>query len=919
VISPLLDQGKMPNLEKLVSEGVMGNLATLYPDLSPMLWTSIATGKRPFKHGIYGFTEPNPHGGGIRPITSLSRRTKALWNILSQADKKCNVIGWWPSHPVEPINGVMVSNHYQKITRPLEKPWPVPPGTVHPERLIRNLAELRWHPRQLHEGHILPFVPRAAEVDQDKDRRLQSLAKIICECCGIADAALAIMHHEPWDFTAVYFDAIDHFSHGFMRYHPPRQSWVPEKDFEIYRNVVEGGYHLQDIILGRLLAEAGEDATVILVSDHGFHSDHLRPPRIPREPAGPAAEHRPYGIIAMKGPGIKKDELIFGSSLLDICPTVLTLFGLPVGEDLDGKPLLNAFEVPPAITTIPSWDQIPGKAGVHPPDKQLDPIETREALNQLVALGYIEPPDEDQEKAVAQTVRELNYNLARSYMDAGRHLDAILLLENLVHDWPDEYRFGIQLVNCYQVVERVYEARTVLEALQETKEKNAVEARAKLEAFYEQQERIKPEDFSRSQRRDLRNLHAEASTNPYAMEYLMGSLCFAEGDAGAALEHLKKAEKSGAQQPGLYLKLGDVFLKMKLWTDAERCFNKALEIDPDNATGHLGLCRTLLARGQNAEALEAALTAVGLIYHYPMAHFLIGVALHRLGHVARAVEALRVAVSQNPNFPEAHRRLAFLYQRRLKDTGKAEEHRNLAVEATARIRNLKKLRRGEVPSLPGHVFPMEVFAAEPSFPGERRPDVTAPAPLDLGKIITVVSGLPRSGTSMVMQMLAAGGLPLLTDGDRAADEDNPLGYFEFKEAKALSRGGEWLGEARGKAVKIVSPLLRYLPAEFDYRVIFVERNLDEVVRSQQKMLKRQGKTGANLGPDRLVKLFGQQVSAARRLLASHNVPTLSLHHRECINHPEQAARAIRAFLGGSLDEIAMAKAVDPGLYRQRTG
>ena len=141
IIHPLLDAGKMPHLEKLINKGVMGNLATLYPELSPMLWTSIATGKRAFKHGIYGFTEPDPHSGGIRPITNLSRKTKAIWNILSQTGRKCNVVGWWPSHPAEPINGVMVSNQYQRAVAPIDKPWPVRPGTVYPKRLIRNLAD----------------------------------------------------------------------------------------------------------------------------------------------------------------------------------------------------------------------------------------------------------------------------------------------------------------------------------------------------------------------------------------------------------------------------------------------------------------------------------------------------------------------------------------------------------------------------------------------------------------------------------------------------------------------------------------------------------------------------------------------------------------------------------------------------------
>ena len=100
VIQPLLDSGQMPNLARLIAGGVHGNLATIYPALSPMFWTSIATGKRPYKHGIHGFSEPLPDGSGVRPITLLSRKTKAVWNILNQTGHRSLVVGWWPSHPM---------------------------------------------------------------------------------------------------------------------------------------------------------------------------------------------------------------------------------------------------------------------------------------------------------------------------------------------------------------------------------------------------------------------------------------------------------------------------------------------------------------------------------------------------------------------------------------------------------------------------------------------------------------------------------------------------------------------------------------------------------------------------------------------------------------------------------------------------
>src|SRR6202167_425938 len=142
VIHPLIDLGKMPNVQHLVEHGASGQLATLRPPLSPMLWTSIATGKRPFKHGIHGFSEPAPDGSGVRPLTNLSRKSKALWNILNQNDLRSVVIGWWPSHPAEPIHGVMVSDHFHRAFGPIDKGWPLADNTVHPPELAGVLADV---------------------------------------------------------------------------------------------------------------------------------------------------------------------------------------------------------------------------------------------------------------------------------------------------------------------------------------------------------------------------------------------------------------------------------------------------------------------------------------------------------------------------------------------------------------------------------------------------------------------------------------------------------------------------------------------------------------------------------------------------------------------------------------------------------
>ncbi|MBF0246298.1 MAG: alkaline phosphatase family protein, partial [Planctomycetes bacterium] len=325
IIHKLVDEGKMPYLKAFIEDGVIGNLATLYPTLSPMLWTSIATGKRPHKHGILGFTEPEPNGGGIRPVSSLSRKTRALWNMATLRGLRSIVVGWWPSHPVEPIHGVMVSNHFQRANQPYGKPWPVRKGCVHPERIVEALASLRVHPQELPAELMSLFIPRMAELDQEQNHRLESVARITADCATVAKVSSVLLTHEPWDLAAIYFDSIDHYCHGFMNFHPPRLPWIGEKIFEMNCGVVEAGYRYHDALLGSLLKSAGEGVTTLIISDHGFHSDHLRLRYLPKEPAGPARQHRHYGILAARGPGIKRDQRIYGASLLDICPTVLSV------------------------------------------------------------------------------------------------------------------------------------------------------------------------------------------------------------------------------------------------------------------------------------------------------------------------------------------------------------------------------------------------------------------------------------------------------------------------------------------------------------------------------------------------------------------------------------------------------------------
>jgi hypothetical protein len=186
--------------------------------------------------------------------------------------------------------------------------------------------------------------------------------------------------------------------------------------------------------------------------------------------------------------------------------------------------------------------------------------------------------------------------------------------------------------------------------------------------------------------------------------------------------------------------------------------------------------------------------------------------------------------------------------------------------------------------------------------------------------VTIVSGLPRSGTSLMMQMLAAGGMPVLTDAKRAADEDNPNGYWELEAVKATRTSSEWLGQARGKAVKMVHLLLMDLPREgYDYRVLLMRRRMPEVLASQRVMLQRQGKSGAALTSDQLGQVFVAQMRRAEDWLAGQpHFAVLAVDYNALVADPDPQIAAINEFLGGTLDPRKMARAVNPHLYRQRT-
>lgn len=640
LMHPLIDAGRMPNLRRLVERGVIGNLATLQPVLSPILWTSIATGKRAYQHGVHGFVEPTPDGTALRPTASSTRQCKALWNILAQAGKRCQALGWYASHPAENINGVCVSQLFH-VAPPTATPenWPPQPRAVFPPELAESLADLRFHPAEVNAQMLLQFIPAAAQLDQrdpEVRRLLAALALRLAECISLHSLTTGLMEEQPWDFCTAYYDTIDRVGHDFMVYHPPRMDTVRHDLFEPLKGVMNAVYEFHDQMLGRLVELAGLEAHVMIVSDHGFHSGASRP----TGPGDPSRWHRNFGMFLLAGPGVRQDATVHGATLLDITPTVLALFGLPVGRDMEGKVLVNAFETPPAIERIDSWESVPDPVyDTRERDAASDDPEAAEAaaasMQQLVELGYIEAPGEDVQRDIVRARAAQKFNLACTCID-GKHPErALTLALELAQQFPQEAAF------------QVFAGQAAISAGNAGALAQVSDALEQLQPGHKQIPMFR------------------------AFQAWLGN------DVVAALNHFEQAARQGDNNAWLQCRIGRAYLRLRLWRRAEEAFRQAIALEPENAEAHYGLSVALPRQGRVEDGVQSGLRAIALAHDFPLAHFQLGAMLARLGWYERSLQAFELCLSIAPHFALAHRYVSQVATK-LGQAERAAQHRETA-------------------------------------------------------------------------------------------------------------------------------------------------------------------------------------------------------------------------------------------------
>ncbi len=409
VILAMLRDGSLPHLARFMRQGVYGRLNTLRNPRSPIVWTSVATGKIPAKHGIAAFTRRDDEGNQ-RLYNNGDRKTKAVWNILSDYGKRVAVIGWWMTYPVEEINGIMVAQTNTLGGVPIKG------------RLIEGLPGQVWP--AVEQSEIMALLKRSHEGLPDLTNEifgpfpypLRKLSKKLwadCQWSFRADATYAriarrlIERERPFDLMMVYFGGPDVVGHRFWRHMQPELYDHPPSRKEIANlgDVITDYYAYIDRSVGVLTDALGPDGSVIIISDHGMQPRGLKFDATKASRLRFSGGHGGWspGVIMAAGsrirhtpgretPGdLRRDDLRPLGSIYDIAPTILTWMRIPLGRDMDGHPLVRLaaedFDISNQPKTVSTHDTRAFLASR--PTLRMDAASHSERLEQLRSLGYI--------------------------------------------------------------------------------------------------------------------------------------------------------------------------------------------------------------------------------------------------------------------------------------------------------------------------------------------------------------------------------------------------------------------------------------------------------------------------------------------------------------------------------------------------
>ena len=655
IIEPMVARGELPHMARLMREGSYGVLRSIHPMFSPVLWTSIVTGKTPEKHGIAWHLVYTEERKRI-PVTSNTRKVKALWNILSERGVKVGIIGWWASWPAEQVSGFIVTDHvaYHGFGVSAEN-VKVSTGRTYPEQMLPSVQALMRSPEDVGMEEMGRFV----NIGEDEFRHVQRsefnffdpvshFRQIYVTMEGYARIGLSLWGKYRPDFQAVYFEGIDSVCHLFMRYAPPRQRWVRDDQWDKYGKTVEAFYTYQDEIIGQYLNVVDEGTTVIVLSDHGFKTGVARTEKDEKIEFGTAHEaHRLDGIVMMKGPGIRAGHRISRASILDLAPTVLYLFGSPIARDMDGEVIREAFtsayQEQNPVAYIDSYEETEMSDSER--IARESPVD-EEIKEKLRSLGYIGTDGEGPSVGI-------HNNLGILHLEKGRLHEALAEFEKVVHLQPDDAQGYANMGVVYREMGALSKAvRKLQYALMLAPDH--VEARCDLADTYRRQGKQSKAISEYRRALEIHPTYGEAYSG-------LGTVYTMADSLDRAMEVLAQAIEVGPDLVSARYSLGVLYQRMGGLSEAMAEYRKAIEMDPNHgfAYNNLGTCYE--RAGLLDQAMAAHEKALGIDSTHAAAHYNLGIVRMKQGAYGEAISRFQRALELNLELIYGHSHLALAY------------------------------------------------------------------------------------------------------------------------------------------------------------------------------------------------------------------------------------------------------------------